>query len=140
LRYTSNSLQNYEIGKTLVTVRFALNGSTVDATDLTSVQGYLNGNLVPAVVNTLPTGLNDLTAANFVSIYPNPANGILNVSASEKASVQLFDMNGRQVIDPINVNANEKQVINTSSLAAGVYTMKVSNDRFVSVKQVVINK
>ncbi len=140
LRYTSNSLQNYETGKTLLTVRFAVNGNTIDATDLTSIQGYLNGNLVPAIVNTLPTGLNDLTAANFVSIYPNPANGVLNVSASEKATVQLFDMNGRQVIDPINVNANEKQQINTFTLAAGVYTMKVSNDRFVSVKQVVINK
>jgi len=134
MRFTSNSLQNYELGKSLLSVRFSVKNGMVSESDLNSVQGYLNGERVPVALN------NGSTSSANVDLYPNPATGLLNVTVSEDATIQLTDMEGRSVIIQTNVTANQKQVINTQSLAAGVYMMKVNNDNFVTTKKVIITK
>ncbi len=135
LRFTSNSLQNYDLSKSLVSVRFNLNNGQINQSDLNSVVGYVNGERVGTEV--IDAG----TIANVdINIYPNPASTILNVVVSENATVQLIGVDGRQVIMQYDVNANQKQTINTQNLANGVYMMKIYNDNFISVKKVVINK
>jgi hypothetical protein len=133
LRFTSNSLTNYELSKSPVSVRFAVKSAQVTAADLNSLVGYINGERVSTEV----MDGNSSAVAN-INVYPNPASGMLNVAVSENATVQLLDMDGRFVILQANVLANQKQEINIQTLANGVYMMKIYNDNFVSMKKVIV--
>ena len=138
LRFTSNSLQKFESGQSVVSVRFEMNGGVISESDFSSTLGYLNGDPVNAKVITAG-GLTTTGEASDM-IYPNPTNAVLNVVVSEKALVQLLDMEGRQILLQNNVNAGEKLEIGTQDIAQGVYMLRISNDHFVTTKKVIINK
>jgi hypothetical protein len=135
LRFTSNSLQKYELGKSLVSVRFALKNGKIGESDLSQVTGYVNGERVTTEV----TGVIGASSVN-VNVFPNPASTVLNVVSSEDVTVELSAMDSREVIIEFKVNAYHQQEINTQHLANGVYMMKIFNDNFITMKKVVINK
>ena len=87
------------------------------------------------------TGIADVSNKGInVSVYPNPATSFIFVEASENSTVQLFDLNGKQIYSKTNVIANQKEELNVQNLAEGIYFIKVYNDKFSTVKKVVINK
>ncbi len=133
LRYTAYSLQNVELGKSVATVRVAVKGTTVDATDFTSAVAYLNGEKVLVE-------LSGNASDNTVNVYPNPAKDVVNVIVSEDATVQLISLQGNAVVLQQNIVANQNQVLNTQTLANGVYMMKVYNNNFITTKKIVIQK
>ena len=140
LRFTSNSRQQYEVDKTIVTVRFNTISGIVSNADLFSLAGYLNGDKAKIELKgNITTGISTTSANINVLAYPNPANSVLNVVSPERAVVELMDLQGRQVIISTMVNANEKQEINTSNVAAGMYMLKVYNENFISTQRVVID-
>lgn len=68
---------------------------------------------------------------NIVSIYPNPANTILNVNANSNIqSVEVFNMMGQKV-DAIDAN-NTQVSINTSAYNSGMYLMRVTTENGVT--------
>ncbi|NGX83735.1 T9SS type A sorting domain-containing protein [Aequorivita sp. KMM 9714] len=70
-----------------------------------------------------------------VSIYPNPASSIINLktpSDVEVESIVLFDTLGKRV----NVNFNNG-VINVSSIASGVYLLKVETSAGTITQKIV---
>ncbi len=141
LRFTSNSLENYDITQPIVSVRFDMTNNQVSADDLRSVVGYVNGEEVAVeVLGSFSTGIAAINTDNLASVYPNPSTGILNVVVTENATVELMDVSGKLVFVKANVNANEKQEINVSAIANGVYMMRIYNSNFSSTKKVVINK
>ena len=140
LRFTSNSRKQYEVDKTIVTVRFNTLTGVVSNADLFSLAGFLNGDKAKIELKgNITTGISTTSANISVLAYPNPANSILNVVSPERAVVELMDLQGRQVIISTMVNANEKQEINTSTVAAGMYLLKVYNENFISTQRVVID-
>ncbi len=70
------------------------------------------------------TAINELNAK--VNIYPNPAMEKLYITANENYTVDIFDMNGRNVAKTIM--KNNKAIIDVSSLNAGVYSVRLSNE------------
>ena len=140
LRYTSYSLEAYKQNTSVVSVRFATNNAAlVTENDLTSLVSYLNGEQVVTEVISRK-GVSSLTSeGNNVSIYPNPANEVLNIQAIENARVEMIDAAGRVVASSF-MNANEKFTVNAQVLANGVYTVKVYGQTFVATKKVVIKK
>ncbi|MBP6335081.1 MAG: T9SS type A sorting domain-containing protein [Bacteroidia bacterium] len=138
LRLTSYSTQNFELNKSLVSVRFELKSGQINESDLMSVEAFLNGEKV----NTEVRGARFASSENdrLVSVYPNPASGLLNVLVSADATVQLLDLEGKQVVLETTVNADEKREISTQNISSGVYMMKIFNNDFVAVKRIVINK
>jgi len=136
LRFTSNSLENYNVAQSVVTVRFSVNGSEVTASDLTSLKAYLNGEVVTAEVSEKLLGVKENANSTAVKVYPNPASNVLTVELSENGTVELFDLDGRQVLVNTFVNANQKQELNIQHIANGVYTLKIVNDNGVSMKKV----
>ena len=132
LRFTSNSLQNYELGKPVISIRFNTSKEITPA-DLNSVEGYLNGERVAAEIKT------DASSNIIVNVFPNPASTLMNVIVPQDANIQLLDANGK-VISFTTVNANTLQQIDTKDIACGVYMMKVYNENFVTMKKVVIQK
>ena len=135
VRFTSSSLQKYAANNNLFTVRFTTNNGTINASDINNAVALLNGHQV----NTVFKGALDMAADLIVNVYPNPAKDQLNVVSSQNATVQLFDLAGKLVATESVIAANQQHTINTSSIAAGVYMLKISNENFVTTKRIVIN-
>ncbi len=139
LRFTSSSLQNYDMTKSIVTVRFNSTTGKISSNDIYSTKAYLNGDLASIDVISI-TGINENKNETIIHVYPNPATTVLNVEVSENVTIQLFDLSGQNVLINSNVYANEKQELNIQNLAQGIYMMKISNDKISTVKKVIINK
>lgn len=82
-------------------------------------------------------GVNDAFFAG-MSIYPVPANDVLNITSAEAANVQIYDMLGRVVLSRKNISANEQ--INVSSLNTGTYFVKISKEGNETTKKIVVTK
>jgi hypothetical protein len=72
-------------------------------------------------------GINNISATE-VSVYPNPASNVLNVTSNENMTgfnLEMYDVVGRVVISQIlegNSNA-----INIAKLANGTYVYKITD-------------
>ena len=73
---------------------------------------------------------------NDVQVYPNPSNGVVNVSVTENSTVKVLDVLGR-VLDVYTVNGNS--VLNFTQ-AAGFYFIQVESNGKISTHKVVITK
>ncbi|AWA28679.1 hypothetical protein HYN48_00475 [Flavobacterium magnum] len=74
-------------------------------------------------VTTFDTlGTDNVVLDDDISIYPNPTKGLVNIkSDSEIKSVELFDVQGRQLLRKNNV-----ETLNISTYTCGVYFIKVA--------------
>ncbi len=95
------------------------------------MRAILDGNY-PIPANT--TALTNISTKEYISVYPNPVNSILNISVPlsiKNYAVSVFDYTGKQVI----FSENKKQ-IDVSSYNQGVYFIvindKYSNKRYSS--------
>ena len=71
-------------------------------------------------------GTEDFNTANF-SVYPNPANDVINVSYADAIDgVTITDLNGR-VVKQVVLGVNEAQ-INIADLSQGVYILNASSN------------
>jgi hypothetical protein len=111
-------------------------GTTPLATDL--ING--NGNITQVAMNaqnsvwfrigprTFPAGVNEVAADN-VKVYPVPASDRLIVAMTENASyttVELTDMMGRVILT--QAVTSKKEQLNVSSLASGVYLIRLRDE------------
>ncbi len=75
-------------------------------------------------------------------VYPNPASNsiILELSnySNEKGNVEIFDVQGRKVIESVFTSSITE--LNVSSLAAGLYTVKVNTKESFGVKKLLITR
>ena len=139
LRFTSNSFLNFNSENVLVSIRFANDSNQINANDLNSVEGYLNGNSVKVeVINSLLNSINSINDIS-INIFPNPVSGFLNVIISENSFVQLMDLEGKIIINQAKVNAGQKTEINTQNISNGIYLMKVFNNEHVFIKKIIVN-
>ena len=139
LRFTSNSFLNFNSENVLVSIRFANDSNQINANDLNSVEGYLNGNSAKVeVINSLLNSINSINDIS-INIFPNPVSGLLNVIISENSFVQLMDLEGKIIINQAKVNAGQKTEINTQNISNGIYLMKVFNNEHVFIKKIIVN-
>jgi len=109
---------------------------TIEATFATGINGTYYFGKQEAIL-----GISE-NQFNVFSVYPNPSNGIFNLSVStvDDAQVKLFDIRGRNVYSKLH--ANNSDVFNTtldfSSLASGVYMLDVESGSKRAVKKIVI--
>jgi hypothetical protein len=77
---------------------------------------------------------------NTVRIFPNPANDLLTLQAPtiQLASVQFIDALGRVQYQVMNTNLSQPLQINTTTLANGLYTIRVSNAADIINRQIII--
>jgi hypothetical protein len=73
-----------------------------------------------------------------ISVYPNPANNNLNITADNAIqTVSITNSIGQEVVT-VAPNANNT-VINIANLNSGIYTVKTTVNGVVSVSKIVIN-
>ncbi|WP_233559631.1 T9SS type A sorting domain-containing protein [Taibaiella sp. KBW10] len=61
-----------------------------------------------------------ILAGDAVTIYPNPATNVLNITAQEAVNVTIFSIEGKQLM-----NAAKATSVDVSRLAAGTYMVQV---------------
>lgn len=91
----------------------------------------------------LATGISGYSLNNSIRIYPNPATDLLNVDMNglekTETTVEIRNVLGQLVYETHALN--QHLVINTSSIAGGVYTVNIiQNNKAVSIKKIVIEK
>jgi hypothetical protein len=80
-------------------------------------------------------GVNDVIAPGIV-VYPNPATSVLNIRNAQNATVQIFDILGKQLIQLNNISLDQE--INVSSLQTGTYLVKITNGAAVKTEKFII--
>lgn len=86
--------------------------------------------------NSVEEGMVEATS---VSIYPNPTRGLLSVTGKGLKQLYLYDLLGKKVATVPSYNGINAMV-DTSSLAAGIYLARVYVGNGVCVKRVVVTK
>ena len=83
----------------------------------------------------------DKIQVNKFSVYPNPSNGLVNISNdlnSTLSSVSFADLNGRTV-KTVALNGDSSAQVNISDLSAGVYMVTINSDQGSVTKKIVKN-
>lgn len=96
------------------------------------------------IISIITTGLAESTNQNF-EFYPNPAGqyATLVLPAAEKnITIEVGDMNGKLLLrkEPGNTQEGMSFVVDLSGYENGIYFLRVSTDRFSSMKKLVIEK
>ncbi len=89
----------------------------------------------PIVTNTATTTVallakSDFVFENYFSIYPNPANDVLNINtkqAIEVTSINIYNALGQVVL--VIPNAQQTMSVDVSSLKTGNYFLKINSNR-----------
>ena len=78
--------------------------------------------------STTPASTNDLLTGTQISIHPNPAKNVIQLSISSETnhlfSIQIMDINGRLVKTIDNLDW-ENHLVDVTNLSAGVYLAKI---------------
>ena len=81
------------------------------------VDSIVFDNIVPSTLSTADFG----NTNNTISLYPNPAKEVLNISSSSQiAKIEVYDLLGKKVAS--NNNASN---VNVAALGKGAYIVKV---------------
>jgi hypothetical protein len=93
----------------------AIVGGALDLTNFVYVDSIVFDNIVPLA--TADFG----NTNNTISLYPNPAKEVLNISSSNNITkIEVYDMQGRNV-----VSNNNSTNVNIAAIGKGAYIVKV---------------
>lgn len=84
------------------------------------------------------TGIADVADAG-ISIYPNPVKDMLFVDLQDAATVNLFDLSGRKVLEVADLTVGVNP-IDVSAINAGVYMIKVDTEQGSFQSRIVLNR
>lgn len=116
------------------TYELMLLASTSDCAYQQSIQILVNELLV--------NGLTNLDAAA-VSVYPNPASGLVFISSTmlqnQNVVVKLYDMSMREVLSEQKNLTNGLIELNLQNLANGVYSLTIQSSKGITAKRIIKN-
>ena len=91
--------------------------------------------------------ITNIDGLNAVSIYPNPANTVINVNISSnetfEAAISILDITGRIVLPEINKSISKGEnitTINTDALEAGLYLVNIVKENEQITQKFLITK
>jgi len=131
--FTATPVANYSVKE------WKLDGTIVSGnTTNTYTLSNLAANSTVTVEFKLNVGVNEATQ-NVVSIYPNPANDVVNVKMDNTINkIAVVNMNGQVVTESV-IN-NIEGSINTSSIANGMYFLRIETANGITMNKIQIVK
>jgi len=106
--------------------------------------GYENNMYIDDINIVSQLAVNETSLDNYVSVYPNPSNGLVNVNISARdlgqVSVKVFNMLGEMVSETNDHLAGPKTFkLDLEGQAKGMYFINIKAGNASSVKKVMIN-
>ncbi len=136
-RFTGFDVANFTVGSTVAELVLQSNNETISEKDIIADLALINGKPVDVKFEKSSEAIQSVLN---VSIFPNPSNGAFSVQATENATVDVYDMNGKQIIASQVISSNGKVNIDLNNVEAGVYLVRVQNEAFSTTKRIVIEK
>lgn len=84
------------------------------------------------IVTTGTIGIDEVNSANAI-IYPNPADNKVTVEGEGIVNVQIFDVNGRNVL-----TSNHAGQMDISNLSTGVYMVRIISNNGVTIQKLTV--
>lgn len=107
---------------------------------------WLDNNL-PGSCPVLPTGIEEVSAENDLTVYPNPFNGSAvleyTIAQSSDVRISLYDITGREINTLVNERKDKGKyvlTINGSMLAPGMYFYQLTAGDVIKTCKVILNK
>ncbi len=100
---------------------------------------YVNPVIVQIHTNV---GVNTVTLADNIAVFPNPARDVVNIIAQDVTidHITVTDMQGREIL-AMNVDSNQHTInIRVSSFAPGIYLAQIHTPEGMVTKKIVIAK
>jgi hypothetical protein len=96
-----------------------------------------NGCSDTSAVYNYTVGIGSIPGVENISVYPNPASSVLNISAPYNVDIVIYSIEGRVVLQQANA-----QHMDVSRLAAGVYQIRLNDEqgRLLKVEKLVITR
>lgn len=83
-------------------------------------------------------GIKNNDVVNQLSVYPNPSNGLVTISATNAIKqVEVFDLAGKAIFT--SNNYNNKCTINTSAYNKGMYIIKVQTENAIQTTKLLVD-
>lgn len=109
-----------------------ISGTLTTITLLVATESYSSSTLCSA----LTTGIQSVSNSEFISLYPNPTNSVLNINSEAEfiSSIMIRDVTGKEILA-----GKTNGQINVSFLEAGVYFISLYNEseQLVCIKKFV---
>ena len=105
---------------------------------VTDVMGCTDSLIVSVIIE----GVNTPTPLVY-GMYPNPSNGVLNITlsnSSNNANIDIYDMQGRLIFNQGNFSGSRNIPLNLQDLQNGTYIMIINTDEGIGTSRIVIQK
>lgn len=131
-----------------------LNGSAIPGATAQNYVTTANGNYTVTVTangcssapstvrNVTNTGIENTLPGMSVEIFPNPATGSFNIKLNgyqQDATLALYSLTGQQIFKTSVPSDGKPKNIDTRGLATGTYLLKVTSEKGIQVKRLIIN-
>ncbi len=96
---------------------------------------------VPSPGPNCTLGIDYFQNEDLITVYPNPSNGIINLKINQYSGMvnyQVFDINGRKIIEQANYEFLNESQINLGSIQSGVYMIKINTATASTTKKLII--
>lgn len=92
------------------------------------------------VINVVSTGIDAMIAAEGLNMYPNPSTGMVTIGLNNASQtlVEVYNVLGAKVYSE-SYSAMKKD-LDLSSLDAGIYSIRISNEKLNVTKQLILTK
>jgi len=129
------SWSNGNTGSVSVLSPTTLTNYTIQGTDNNGCEGKTTINLF---VNAC-TGVNEITYATSIQVYPNPNHGKFTLVAEGIDVVSLFNLTG-QLIHTYQLNKSEKTNLEISGLSPGLYFIRYDDYKTSRVVKIIVSE
>lgn len=143
LRFTSNSFSTYPVDpEKVISVRFKVLSDLLKRSDFQMLTGYLNGERCKIEIQSqgdeIAVSSKEITTDE-IFITPNPVTDMMYVQAGEQGSLDMFDLQGHQVISGKTLSGGEINSIDVQRFPRGSYTVRIIHaDHKVKTQQIIL--
>ncbi len=106
---------------------------------------FATGRVVNAKRSQLAIAVNEVpTLDNSLIVYPNPSNGVINISANmenaRKANIRVYSATGELVLNQNVQDIRFSNVLDLQAYGSGLYTIMIDSEGFSATRRVTVTK
>lgn len=92
--------------------------------------------------NPSPISVKEIGVINKYSLYPNPTEGIFEITGDNIKSIEVIDLQGRILLNQTNTQLTNTIILNINDLSDGMYMVNISstNSDLIDTKKIVIRR